>query len=343
MESPKNNKGGAPEKKGESFDHDIEPGTFHSESENLNNPDIKPGSFHDESEYLIDEDIEPGTFHPVSDEDGLNPESELKLSETSSVPDLVAKYSLFKEVLNPKDDVIYYPCASHDVSPSVAFPDSRVIYVDIDQESVDALQRGGFEVHNDSALEYDPGDVDILIMLNPQIPPEIPSSHVVEGGFVLSNNYHGTASLINKDEEYKLNALIKTSQEGELILDTEDLEKCWEEIDTEEGFQNAPFIWNTASYSEALPVVEAVTGKKENVLAEYKKILEISKEQLRQQNAEMLEKDPGMAEFIKDVDSVHTITFSHEGEQFVLPTHIPKKKGGSSDIFVFQKSKTESA
>jgi len=102
---------------------------------------------------------------------------ESKPIEPESQPDLVAKYLLFKEKFNPKANVVYYPsCGGNNISPSVAFLNSRIIYVDIDEKSVEVLKKGGFEAYAASALEFNPGDVDILIMLNHQISPDVPSS-----------------------------------------------------------------------------------------------------------------------------------------------------------------------
>jgi hypothetical protein len=266
-----------------------------------------------------------------------NPEPEPKSAEAEPHPDLVAKYSLFRENLKPKADVVYHPCGANDVSPSVAFPDSRVVYVDIDKKSVEALKEGGFEAHTVSALEFDPGKVDILIMLNPQIPPDVPASHVVENGFVLSNDYHGTASTLQRNDQYQIRAMVRVSKEGELIIDTENLEDYWKEIDTEEEFQNAPLDWAAANYQMAVPVVEAVTGKKENVLAEYKKIIATARGEQRQKNAQMLKEHPEMADFIGDADQEDVLMFNHEGRQFILATTLPRKKGTVDDIFVFQK------
>lgn len=266
------------------------------------------------------------------------PETEPKSIEAEPRPDLVAKYSLFREKLKPKADVVYHPCGANDVSPSVAFPDSRVVYVDIDEKSVEALKTGGFEAHTASALEFDPGEVDVLIMLNPQIPPDVPASHVVENGFVLSNDYHQTASVLHRNDQYQIRATIRVSKGGELILDTENLEDYWKEIDTEEEFQNAPFDYGAASYQMAVSVVEAVTGKRENVLTEYKKIIATAREKHRQVIAQMLQEHPEWAEFSDVLNKEEdALMYNHEGKQFVLQTTLPRKKGTVDDIFVFQK------
>ena len=176
-------------------------------------------------------------------------------------------------------------------------------------------------------------------MLNPQISPGVPSSYVRENGFVLTNDYHRTATILHQNEQYQLCAVITVAKSGELVFDTENLEDCWKEIDTEEEFRNAPFSWGTAHYSNAAEVVEAVTGKKENVLVEYKKIIARAKEEQRQKNTQILQERPKIADFIHDPNDEYFVIFNHKGREFVLSTRLPKKKGTVDDIFVFQKKK----
>lgn len=284
-------------------------------------------------------EIPPGSFRPAPEEPPKI-ESEPKPIEAEPSPDLVAKYSLFRKELNPKCDVVYHPCGAKDVSSSVAFPDSRVIYVDIDEKAIEALKRGGFEAHAASALEFNPGDVDILIMLNPEISPDVPGPHVVEGGYVLCNDYHATASSLRQNDQYELRAMIRKSPSQELMFDTENLDDYWREVDTEEEFRNAPFDWGTVNYAMAAQVVEAVTGKRENILAEYKKIIEMAREQRRQEIAKTLAEHPELADFIRDPDQEDVLVFNYGGKQLVLSTKLPRKKGTVDDIFVFQKKKT---
>src|ERR1035437_2277782 len=158
-----------------------------------------------------------GQLRPVSNEMLVNqPREELK---AEARPDLVAKYQLFDKMVNPSKSVVYHPCGSDDVSPSVAFPNSRVIYVEQDEQAVVALQKGGFEAHHASALEYDPSDVDILIMLNPQISPTIPASHVKESGYVVCNDYHATATALRTNPDLQLRGLIRVAKDKGLIYD----------------------------------------------------------------------------------------------------------------------------
>jgi len=262
-----------------------------------------------------------------------NPEAESKSIEAKPWPDLVAKYSLFKEKLNPKTDVVYYPCGAKDVSPSAAFPNSKVIYVEKDENAVKSLLKGGYEAYGASALEFDPGNVDILILLNPQISPKIPSSRVVKGGYVLCNDYHGTASSLHQDGEFEIKAMIRQSRDRQLIFDTDNLEDYWQEVDTEDGFRSAPFSFRFMHYKMAASVVETVTGKRENILAEYKKIILLARGRSRQTLAE----HPELRKMVGNPDEEETLIFNEGGRQFILSTALPRRKGTVDDLFVFQK------
>jgi len=71
--------------------------------------------------------------------------TENRESQTEQRPEvseeLVEAYRIFDKTFNPKRDVIYYPSCGFDSSLSVIFPDSRIIYVDSDKESVSTLKK----------------------------------------------------------------------------------------------------------------------------------------------------------------------------------------------------------
>ncbi len=286
----------------------------------------------------MDHEPKAGTFSDATPEeeaifDDLNEKLEANGSE-----DLIEKYLLYKEKFKPKCDVVYYPSCSTDSSPSVAFPKSRVIYVDIEEKAVTALKEAGLESYKASALEYDPGEVDILILLNPQISPEIPCKSVVNNGYVLSNDYHGTASALRGQEEFEFKSIIRFNSEGELIADTEDLEKCWQEIETEEEFKKSPFSWGSIYYKIAKDIVKKITGKTENVLAEYRNIIEMARDQIRERNEQKEEHPDGELVENPDSDLLH---FQYGDEWLTIDTRLPKKKGTVDDIFIFEKVKAK--
>ena len=305
---------------------DIQPGTFHNSRDE--NENIKPGTFHDEEE-LPQLDISIPSLGKS--------EVEGETEEAGPRPDLVAKYLLFKDTLNPKSDVVYYPCSAHDTSPSAAFPDSRVIYVDLDKTSIREIEKKGLEAHVASALEFNPGNVDILIILNPQIPPDVPCSFVVENGYVLSNNYHTTADKIHQNGDFKACGIIRYLEDGELTFDVDNIEECWREIETDEEFKNVPPSFGSVSYDVAFSIVRSITGKTENILEEYKKILAIARKEQDIKTEKFLREHPGASK--NDIETKGVILFEYKGQQFVLNERIPKKKGTADDIFVFQRIK----
>lgn len=255
-----------------------------------------------------------------------SPESK---AEATSSPDRVSKFLLFKQQLHPKNGVVYYPCSSTDMSPSVAFPEGRVLYADIDPNAVDALKEKGCDAQATSAFEFNPGNVDVLIMLNPTISPDVPASYVVDKGFVLCNNYHQTATILHENDDYQLLGVLR-KHKGNTFFDTEDLGDFWEKVETDGEFKNHPF------YASATKLVEAVTGKKENVLEECKKLIEIERERDREEYARIVAGDPESAGILEDPEKKELFMIDYQGRAYALK--IPKKKGyDTEDIYVFQK------
>lgn len=283
------------------------------------------------------ENIQPGSFRPAP-EIHLTPETKTpKEIKAEPHPNLVAKYQLFDKVFNPYKRVVYHPCGAYDCSPSVVFPNSRVVYAELNEQAVKALQIEGFEAHHVSALEYDPSAVDVLIMLNPQISPAIPASYVIEGGHVVSNDYHGTASELIKYPDFQLRGLIRVTKDSGLIYDDDNPEDYWKEFDSEEEFVNAPFDWEAVNYITAARVVEALTGNRENVLAEYKKIIAFTREQRKQEYAKKLAEHPKWVDILRDPEKEDVLMLNHEGKQFILQTAMPRKKGTVDDLFIFER------
>src|SRR3989338_573054 len=133
--------------------------------------------------------------------------------------ELVRSYQLFREYFQPKTGVIYYPSCGYDTSATVAFPGSRVIYVDLDTHVVGELQGIGLEVHRADALEYKPDlPVDIAVLQNPQFGSEgvkqIMDS-IKEGGYLFCNNYLRTAFEASANQNFELVAAIKTPNDNE--------------------------------------------------------------------------------------------------------------------------------
>lgn len=254
---------------------------------------------------------------------------------TSTSDELVARYQAFANTLQVTPGTIYHPCGANDVSPSVAFPNSSVIYVDKHNESMIALRDAGYNAITASALDYDPGTVDLVILLNPVIAPDVPVSHVKNEGFVLCNNYHSTAIALYNNPEFKFIGVIVPDRDGGFKLDTEQLDQYWQEIETDDEWKSARFTWGGENYEMAAQIIEEVTGKRENVLREFRRITAEAQEQQRIEYEELLTEHPDFADLIINDDDAQTVTVA--GKRYFFSTDLPKKKGTVDDTFVFQK------
>ena len=52
---------------------------------------------------------------------------------------------VFKNKLNPRINIIYYPGCGLDDTPSIVFPKSKVIYIDTDDRTIRALRNQGYK------------------------------------------------------------------------------------------------------------------------------------------------------------------------------------------------------
>ena len=237
-------------------------------------------------------------------------------------PDLVAKYRAFEDTLHPAVDTVYHPCGANDTSPSEAFPNSRVIYVEWDQsqgedsvsaKTVEKLKADGQEAYFADANEFDPGPVDVVILLNPAIKSEGPVSHVKEGGYALVNDYHGNASQLHEMEDFDLVGILHTrTPDHSPVLDTVTPEAYWEEVETNEEFQNSP------GYQGIALMTQSETGTATPTLAQYKAALARIKREY------------------PDAMSMDGVLIYGPGLK-LFPIVLPHKKGHMDDLFVFRR------
>lgn len=113
--------------------------------------------------------------------------------------------NVFSEVFEPTLNTIYYPGSNTDISPSetASFQDSRIIYVDIDKKAIQTLQGKGHEAYVEDAKEFNPGKVDLLLLLN--FYNEEPLKYVVKNGYVICNDHWtGTLGKMLEQSNFKL-------------------------------------------------------------------------------------------------------------------------------------------
>jgi len=148
---------------------------------------IKPG------EFFIGEDTKPQS-HKVQ----IKPK--LEFGEN-----LISFYTAFRnQVYSPKS--VLYPSCGFDASPSRVF--ENVVFVDAEKGNggcVQALKEAGLNAVKQDIRDYKPQqNHDLLILLNPAINYEWATRYLPSNGWVISNNYHHTASDLYGDNNFSL-------------------------------------------------------------------------------------------------------------------------------------------
>ncbi len=121
--------------------------------------------------------------------------------------DLIVIYTAFRDQVHNARAVLHPSCAN-DASPSKVF--DAVTYVDIDTVAMEMFRQHGLDAHGQDIQDYKPAkEHDLLILLNPCIATEWASQHIREGGYILSNNYHGnTSHMYNNPDAFELVGVI---------------------------------------------------------------------------------------------------------------------------------------
>jgi len=240
------------------------------------------------------------------DSDEVTPDPEVN-------DELVKRLSLFREKAQPKTDVVYYPNGSDDISPKVAFPDSRIIFVEDDPDYIDTLVLSGVELHEESPESYIPDTrVDILVMNNTTLDPDKFTDYLHDTGYIVCNNYFDTADALKNNPSFELQAVVRTVGE-KYEYDIEALGDYFKEVETDDEFKSAARDSKTVSFGIAQDTVESG----EDVLAKYKKLI------AGQGAGDNYESQIG--------------NMPTEEIDFSLKAKLPKKKGTSDDLFVFKK------
>lgn len=115
--------------------------------------------------------------------------------------------------IDPK--TVYYPCSGYHGDPAKAFPNSKVIFLDSDPFAIELLKKGNIaNIIQGDALKYRPEEeIDLVILQNPHIEPDFPAHAVREGGYVICNNYHSTASKMHELKDFNLLGLVKSGSD----------------------------------------------------------------------------------------------------------------------------------
>ncbi|WP_436900805.1 hypothetical protein [Halovenus halobia] len=180
------------------------------------------GPDHDNSGYVLPEEMCPASL--VSMNAGSAP---------FTVDDRVTQYEAFARHFDVTSAVVYYPGSGHDVSPSAAFPGSRVVYADVDAAAMDDLDKAGYETvwADATAHELETG-ADIILFQNAGLMEEpIVTRNLREGGWVLANNHLESAEHVAALEAVELVGVIP--DENRRIINTSNLDGYLSRISTE--------------------------------------------------------------------------------------------------------------
>ncbi|MFH1670032.1 MAG: hypothetical protein ABIA92_00405 [Patescibacteria group bacterium] len=198
----------------------------------------------------------PGSFSldPVCDsgDDQITTENTELSVEPNASENLAKRYDAISAHMGQKPGRIFYPCCEGDVTPSKAFPDSMVTYVDMTREIIEKLIAKNYDAHwgkvpsgrEEIQSESDSSDApnfipdeeyDLLILLNPQIGVSGVVEWVRNGGYVLCNNYHNTAEEMNERGEFTSIAVMPDSDSIE--VDTSELRDYFKLVASDEEYQ----------------------------------------------------------------------------------------------------------
>lgn len=274
----------------------------------------KPGEFRQEMSSGLENVSETSRY-------SFEPNASEKLAED---------YRLLAAQMEEQPKEILYPCCETDVTPSAVFPQARVQYVDMNRQAMEALIARGFDAHYGRVLTgreegqsssdsseaplFEPKkQVDLLILLNPQISPFAIVQYVRQRGYVLCNNYHRTADEMYTCQAFTPVAVLNTGQEKK--LDTASLDEYFQLMMTDEEYKQAA--------PEKYRVIQRYVYGKIRTL--FPRLFDVSQ---------------AVPQFLKQAEGKHemfgTITIGkHE-----LPKPLRKKQSSADDLFLFQKKST---
>lgn len=143
-----------------------------------------------------------------------------------------------------KPATIYYPCSSSDISPSEAFPQSKVKYVDTDPEAISLLQRNGFDAEEaDATYTRFAEQFDLALMYSVgfqfwRLPAAAVIREVRDKGHIICNTGYGAYRELYEHSNAILVAAHKDDPStSEPTWDIENVEDYFQYVETDEEFR----------------------------------------------------------------------------------------------------------
>ncbi|CQH63857.1 uncharacterized protein HHUB_4207 (plasmid) [Halobacterium hubeiense] len=166
--------------------------------------------------YGIDRETgDPGYLLPAE----LCPARRVSMNAGSSpvvYEDRVAQYRAVTDRFSISPDVVYHPGSGHDVSPSEAFPDSRVVYTDVDAAAMAELRRASYDAHGADAVGYELDErADLIVFRNAGLFEEaVVATNLRRGGWVVANDHLESARHVSRLDGVDLVAVVPAEWDG---------------------------------------------------------------------------------------------------------------------------------
>ncbi|MFC6766210.1 hypothetical protein [Natrinema soli] len=157
--------------------------------------------------------------------------------------DRIAQYGAVANRFGIDADVVYHPGSGHDVSPSVAFPEAEVTYVDVDVAAMDDLAAAGYAARLADATAYSvDGGADVIILRNAGLVEEaIVERNLRAGGWVLANDHLESAHHVAGMDRIELVGVVPDDWPGVTPrIETTDLDSPYNEREGKVAAQAGP-------------------------------------------------------------------------------------------------------
>ncbi|WP_226042926.1 hypothetical protein [Natrinema sp. DC36] len=157
--------------------------------------------------------------------------------------DRISQYRAVANRFGIEADVVYYPGSGHDVSPSVAFPEAEVTYVDVDVAAMDDLAAAGYAARWGDATNYSvAGGTDVIILRNSGLVEEaIVERNLRAGGWVLANDHLESAHHVAGMDRVELVGVVPDDWLGDTPrIETTDLDPPYNERGGKVSAQSGP-------------------------------------------------------------------------------------------------------
>lgn len=188
-----------------------------------------------------------------------------KLEEFAAFKKVIETYA--KEIKGPLKNVLYP--ASGLMSINEAFKESKVTYVDTDENAINAHKKAGHTAVKEDMENYNPTEKpDLTILLNPQADDKIKKllEHVEKDKHVICNNQSQTAKLLHGNKNFELVGVINADGSK---MDKEKLEDYFKQVETDEEFKQT----DPAQYEKAVAIIKEKKGDPEkDILKQFKEL-----------------------------------------------------------------------